>query len=256
MEKLKLTIVQSKLHWEDINSNLKAFSLKLERSISDTDLIALPEMFTTGFSMNAAALAEPMNGRSMQWMAKQASKFNAIVTGSIIIEEKGKYFNRLIWMQPNGNYSLYDKRHLFTMAKEHETYEAGQKKIILEWKGWKICPLICYDLRFPIWSRNLEDYDLLLYLANWPVKRSLHWKILLQARAIENQAFTIGVNRVGKDGNDYYYIGDSCILSATGEWLFQTTDREVVHTQEISKNNLMAIRKKLPFLADRDSEKN
>jgi len=251
-ENLSITIVQASLQWEDIDANLAFFEKQLEAATTYTDLIILPEMFTTGFSMNASQLAEQMEGKSMQWMAEQAKKQDAIVTGSLIIEENGKFYNRLIWMQPDGSHQCYDKRYLFTMAKENLTYEAGTEKLIVEWRGWKICPLICYDLRFPVWSRNVENYDLLIYVANWPVTRSFHWKTLLQARAIENQAFTIGVNCVGKDGTGYYYTGDSCVLSPSGEWLFQAADRKITHTQSISKDDLMMVRKKLPFLVDQD----
>ncbi|MEM8525016.1 MAG: amidohydrolase [Bacteroidota bacterium] len=249
-DNLRITIVQTSLQWENVKANLDFFEQELASKIEETDLILLPEMFTTGFSMNAEQLAESINGKTMQWMAAQAQQYNTVVAGSFIAKENEKFYNRLIWMQPDGNYQYYDKRHLFTMANEHLTYEAGTKKLIVEWRGWKICPLICYDLRFPVWSRNAENYDLLIYLANWPVTRSFHWKSLLQARAIENQSFTVGVNCVGKDGGGYYYTGDSCILSPAGEWLFQAADRRVVHTQTIHKEDLIALRKKLPFLAD------
>lgn len=238
------------MQWENIDANLASFEEQFEAKITQTDLIVLPEMFTTGFSMNAQQLAEPMNGKTLQWMATQAQKYDAVVVGSFIVKENEKFRNRLFWMLPGGNYQYYDKRHLFTMAKEHLTYEAGTKKLIVEWRDWKICPLICYDLRFPVWSRNVENYDLLIYVANWPVTRSFHWKTLLQARAIENQSFTVGVNCVGKDGAGYYYTGDSCIISPAGEYLFQAADRKVVHTQSITKNDLIELRKKLPFLAD------
>ncbi|MEN0049129.1 MAG: amidohydrolase [Bacteroidota bacterium] len=251
-EKLTITIVQAALQWENIDANLEAFEQQLASQITQTDLIILPEMFTTGFSMDAQQLAEPMNGKTLQWMATQAKQYDAAIVGSFITKENDKFYNRLIWMQPDGNYQYYNKRHLFTMAEEHLTYEAGKEKLIVEWRGWTICPLICYDLRFPVWSRNIEDYDLLIYVANWPVARSFHWKALLQARAIENQSFTIGVNCVGKDGKGYYYTGDSCILSPAGEWLFQAADRKVVHTQSISKSDLVELRSKLPFLADRN----
>lgn len=253
MQDLTTTIIQSKLHWEDIDANLSMFEAKLDAIEGETDLVVLPEMFTTGFSMNAAALAEPMNGKSIDWMAMNAKKINAVLTGSIIIKEDGNYYNRLIWMRPDGSYLHYDKRHTFTMAGEHQTYQKGTRKLIVELKGWKICPLICYDLRFPAWARNIEDYDLLIYTANWPVKRSSHWKILLQARAIENQCFVAGINRVGLDGNGHYYTGDSCIVSPSGEFYFQAADVEATKNSVLSANYLRFIRQKLPFLPDRDA---
>ncbi|MEL6942079.1 MAG: amidohydrolase [Bacteroidota bacterium] len=250
---MNITLIQTTLAWEDVDANLVLLAKQLTSITAQTDLILLPEMFTTGFSMNAQQLAETMDGRTIDWMQKQAKKYDAVVAGSFIVKEKEKFYNRLIWMYPNGEYKQYDKRHLFTMAEEHLTYEAGKEKLIVEWKGWKICPLICYDLRFPVWSRNVENYDLLIYLANWPATRSFHWKTLLQARAIENQSFIVGLNCVGKDGNGYYYTGDSCIISPAGEWLFQAADRKVVHTQNISRSDLDTLRKKLPFLKDQDT---
>ncbi len=252
MQDLTITIIQSRLHWENIDANLEMFESKLAAVEGQSDLVILPEMFTTGFSMNAAALAEPMGGKTMQWLGHQARQLNSVITGSLIIQEDGYYYNRLIWMRPDGTYTKYDKRHTFTMADEHLTYQRGMQRLIVELKGWKICPLVCYDLRFPAWARNMEDYDLLIYTANWPVKRSSHWKILLQARAIENQCFVAGINRVGLDGNGHYYTGDSCIITPTGEFYFQAADVEAIETRKLSHKYLAFIRKKLPFLADRD----
>jgi predicted amidohydrolase len=209
-------------------------------------------MFTTGFSMNVGALAEPMEGKSMVWMAAQAQRLNAVVAGSLIIQEETHYFNRLIWMLPSGAYQFYDKRHLFTMAQEHLSYTPGKIKQIFSVKDWRVCPLICYDLRFPVWSRNTEHYDLLLYVANWPVTRSFHWKALLQARAIENQAYTMGVNRIGKDGNGLYYTGDSTIISPSGEIYEQVADVDRVVTRTLSASHLQSIRQKFPFLNEMD----
>lgn len=252
MQDLTITFVQAYLHWEDVDANLEAFTEKLN-ALPPSDLVVLPEMFSTGFSMNAVKLAEKMDGKSMAWMAMQAQRLNTVVTGSLILQEGAHYFNRLIWMQPDGKYQIYDKRHLFGMAGEHLTYTAGTTKLIATLKGWRICPLVCYDLRFPVWSRNMEDYDMLLYVANWPVTRSFHWKALLQARAIENQAYTLGVNRVGKDGNGYYYTGDSTLIGPAGEICDQTTDVEAVVTRKLSASHLKYVRTKLPFLADQDS---
>ncbi len=252
MQDLTVTFIQSKLHWQNVDANLKMFEEKIDLIGTTTDLIILPEMFTTGFSMNALELAEPMNGKSVTWMADQAKELNAVITGSLIIQEAGKYFNRLIWMRPDGSFTHYDKRHLFTMANEHLTYTAGDERLIVSLNEWRICPLICYDLRFPVWARNRNQYDLLIYTANWPVQRSFHWKVLLQARAIENQCFTVGVNRCGIDGNGHYYTGDSCMISPSGEIYAQAADVEIIETRTLSYEYLRFIRKKLPFLADAD----
>jgi len=251
MNNLRITTVQSPLIWEDVSANLEMFDIKL-RTLQDTDLIILPETFTTGFSMNAAAIAQPMDGEVMEWLTAQAAQHDAVVTGSFIAVDEGKYYNRLIWMQPDGAYQTYDKHHLFTLAKEHLAYTPGQKKLIVELKGWKICPMVCYDLRFPAWSRNLEDYDLLYYIANWPKPRAHHWKTLLMARAIENQCYVAGINRVGTDEKDLAYSGDSTVVDYSGQAYFQLTDTEGVFTTELSYEDLHAFRKKLNFLADRD----
>ena len=251
-DNLRVSTVQSIIHWEDIDANLSHFSKQIKKLKNRTDVVILPEMFTTGFSMQPARLAQSMTGKTMKWMVKQAKKINGVVAGSFIAKEDGKYYNRLIWMFPNGTFKTYDKRHLFTLAKEDENYEAGTKKLILEWRGWRICPLICYDLRFPVWARNVENYDLLIYTANWPVTRSGAWKTLLEARAIENQCYVVGVNRVGKDGSDLYYSGDSSVIDFGGKVLYRATDIENVTTVEISKTAMDAFRKKLNFLGDKD----
>jgi predicted amidohydrolase len=222
------------------------------KNIGQTDLIILPEMFSTGFSMNAASVAETMDGSAINWMRKTAMKKNCALTGSLIIKENGKFFNRLIFMRADGSFEQYDKKHLFTMAKEEETYTAGSEKVFIEYKGWKICPLICYDLRFPIWNRNLEDYDLAIYVANWPDRRSYHWRSLLAARAIENQCYVAAVNRVGNDGKDLYYSGYSSLIDPAGEILYQKADSEDIQQFDISLEHLNEVRTKLPFLKDRD----
>lgn len=252
MSNLRISTIQSIIHWEDIDANLDYFSKKIAILKNQTDVVVLPEMFTTGFSMTPANLAESMSGKTMQWLASQASMIGAVVTGSFIAKENGKYYNRLVWMYPDGTFRTYDKRHLFTLAKEDENYEAGTKKLIVEWKGWKICPLICYDLRFPVWARNVEGYDLLIYTANWPVTRSNAWKILLAARAIENQCYVVGVNRVGKDGSELQYAGDSSVIDFGGKILSRVTEVEQVTTIEISKAKMDNFRQKLNFLDDRD----
>ncbi len=254
MNNLRVTTIQAALAWEDIAANLQAFEQKMQGLKGKTDLIILPEMFSTGFSMHPANLAESMEGQAVQWMQAQAQKLNAVITGSLMIREGNLYFNRLIWMCPDGTFSSYDKRHLFTMAKEQEAYQAGTTHLYVEVKGWRVCPLICYDLRFPVWSRNTTGYDLLIYVANWPEKRNYAWKSLLQARAIENQAWTIGVNRVGKDGNDWYYSGDTSIIEPSGEKIiYSCAHEEAVFTTELSHEYLTQIRQTLPFLNDQDA---
>lgn len=255
---MKVTIIQTKLYWENIPKNLEHFSDKLKTiRKNSTDLILLPEMFSTGFTMNAKNLAEKMNGSAMRWMRDVASAKNAVVCGSLIISEEGNYFNRFIWMNPDGTFQKYDKRHLFRMAKENEVYTAGTEKIIIEYKDWRICPLVCYDLRFPAWSRNEamdKKYDVLIYVANWPARRKLAWKQLLVARAIENQSYVIGVNRVGKDGNAFAYSGDSAVINPMGEKISKTkAGKESVETISLSWKKLADVRKSLPFLLDADT---
>ncbi len=253
MQDLKITLIQSDLHWENSGANLAMFEEKIWKIKGKTDIIVLPEMFTTGFTMNAVGLAEPMNYTTFKWMKQQASQTGAVVTGSIIIKEGKNYFNRLIWMQPDGNYFSYDKRHLFRMAEEHLIFSQGSEKLLVEWKGWKIRPLICYDLRFPVWSRNVKnEYDLLIYVANWPEARSLPWKALLQARAIENLSYVVGVNRIGSDGKGIAYCGNSSIISPKGEILWQKESTEEIETVVLGKAELDSFRKKFP--ADLDSD--
>ena len=263
MDNLKITVFQGYLFWENIDRNLQNISLKLSGIREKTNLIILPEMFNTGFTMNVDPLAEPMNGKTMKWMHKTASQFDCVVTGSIIIKEietkptsnpaGEKYFNRLIWMRPDGSYEYYDKRHLFALGKEHETFTAGNKKLIVELNGWKICPVICYDLRFPVWLRNVNDeYDLLIIVANWPERRALHWRSLIPARAIENQAYVIGVNRVGHDGNEVYHSGDSTCIDPNGGVVYYKRDEEDLYTFNIIADEVKKVRRVLPFLKDAD----
>lgn len=252
-EELRLTLVQTSLHWHNAAANRQMLTQKLANLTEPTDLIVLPEMFTTGFSMDAPALAETMNGSTLPWLAEQAQKQQAVITGSLIIKDGDQYFNRLIWMPPNGDYKYYDKRHLFRMAGETEVYTGGQKKDIFTLKGWRICPLICYDLRFPVWSRNQHNqYDLLLYVANWPEKRSLAWQTLLQARAIENLAYVAGVNRVGEDGNGIAYSGDSVAHEPNGQVIWRQSQIEAIQTLTLSKKTLENYRKTFPAYLDAD----
>jgi predicted amidohydrolase len=253
MENLKVTVFQGYLFWENIDKNLQNISLRLSNIRVKTDLIILPEMFNTGFTMNAEQLAEPMNGKTMQWMQKTAAEFECVVTGSLIIKDNGRYYNRLIWMRADGSFECYDKRHLFTMAKENLVYTPGQKKLIVELNGWKIRPVICYDLRFPIWLRNKNaEYDLLIVVANWPEKRSLHWRTLIPARAVENQSYVIGVNRVGHDGNEVYHSGDSTCIDPNGNVVYYKRDEEDVYTFTINREELIKTRRVFPFLKDAD----
>ncbi len=219
-----------------------------------TDLIVLPEMFTTGFSMRPEGLAEPMDGPTVEWMREQAQDLGAALTGSFICGEGGRYYNRLIFMFPDGYCAQYDKKHCFTLAGEHEHYTPGREHLLVEWQGFRIRPLICYDLRFPVWSRNAPDhsYDLLLYVANWPARRAAHWQNLLTARAIENQAYTVGVNIVGTDGNGLEYRGDSSLTDYAGEKIGELSLLEGVFTSKLSLENLQKYRQNLPFLADSD----
>jgi omega-amidase len=250
MENLKITIIQPDIIWENIQANLDKYS-EMISGIEETDVIILPEMFTTGFSMKPGILKEKMDGISVEWMKKTAAGKDASVVGSLIIEEDGKVMNRAVWVFPEGKVEFYNKRHLFTMGQEHLNYSPGKEKLIVEYKGWRFCPLICYDLRFPVWGRNTEIYDILIYMANWPSPRHHHWKALLLARAVENQAYCIGVNRTGIDGIGLKYSGDSVMVSPKGFAEF-LGEKESVHTFEISNSELQEYRKNFPFLNDSD----
>jgi len=253
MDNLKITVFQGYLFWENIDKNLQNISLRLSNIREKTNLIVLPEMFTTGFTMDAATLAEPMDGKSVKWMLKTAKEYDCVVTGSLIIKDGDKYYNRLIWMRPDGSFECYDKRHLFAMGKEDQTYTAGTKKLIVELNGWKICPMVCYDLRFPVWMRNVdEEYDLMLIVANWPERRSLHWRSLIMARAIENQAYVVAVNRVGHDGYEVYHSGDSTCIDPMGNVVYYKRDEEDLYTFPIIADEVKKTRRALPFLKDAD----
>lgn len=282
---LKVSIIQSELHWENAEKNLDMFSEKIASIQEETDLIVLPEMFTTGFTMNSEALAETMEGKSVAWMKNQAKQKNSVVVGSLIIQEQvspleGRlrgvnYFNRLIWAQPDGVVYHYDKRHLFRMADEHSYFSAGNSRLIVELKGWKICPLICYDLRFPVWSRNHEFkvessklkvsnpslsthhstplYDCLIYIANWPEARKEPWCKLLEARAIENQVYVVGVNRVGLDGKEISYSGNSAIIDPKGNPISNLKPHENgIQTITLNRKELEDFREKFPVALDGD----
>jgi omega-amidase len=282
MQNLSVAIIQTNLFWENPTANLANLEEKMAQISLPTDLIILPEMFTTGFTMNAKTVAEPMNFTTFKWMKLQAKRTQAVITGSFIVKEGENFYNRLIWMRPDGSFETYDKRHLFRMGKEDKTFTAGTKRLIVELKGWRICPLICYDLRFPVWSRNYMEkgekgekrkeepensakessslqsnasylnYDLLIYVANWPTVRSQVWDILLQARAIENQSYCIGVNRVGEDGMGLEYSGNSVVIDFNGKQIFHQKDSEVIVSQILNKKELEDFRNKFPAYLDSD----
>jgi len=249
---LTITIVQADLHWHDAISNRAMFSAAIDAIDEPTDLIVLPEMLSTGFTMDAKTHAEAMDGPSVTWLADTAVASNTVVCGSIIIKEDGKFFNRFIFMRPDGRFETYDKRHLFRLANEHEHYSAGDKLLNIELNGWQIRPLICYDLRFPVWSRNTDKYDVLLYVANWPSRRHLAWETLLRARAIENLAYVAGVNRTGTDGNQIPYIGGSAVIDYLGHTLIDLGDRVATATVTLEKEPLKSFRQKFPFDIDAD----
>jgi len=250
---LHITVVQPDIVWEDIAANLVRYEQTIAGIKGDKHIVALPEMFSTGFSMAPERLAERMDGRTVSWMADMAVKYRCILTGSIIIEEEDKYYNRMLWVQPNGQIGFYDKRHLFGYAHEDKHYTPGTTRLIAQVNGWRINLMVCYDLRFPVWSRNQGDeYDVLLYVANWPEVRSLAWKTLLQARAIENMCYVVGVNRVGKDGKENNYTGDSSVFGPLGEKIWQQTGEVACHTLTLDKEVLEKTRSKMPFLNDAD----
>ena len=257
MSTLTITTIQTNLHWEDKAANLAMLEAKINSIKERTEIVVLPEMFSTGFSMKPELLYETMDGETVQWMKRIAAAKKIILTGSIIIKDNEQYFNRLIWMLPNGEYGYYDKRHRFAYAGEDQHFSNGNKRLIASVKGWKINLLVCYDLRFPVWARQQSstepEYDVLIYVANWPQRRSHAWKTLLQARAIENQSFVVGVNRIGDDGNNIHHSGDSMIIDALGEVLYTKSEDEDIYTITLEKEKLDEIRSKLPFLKDGDA---
>lgn len=249
MYDLTITLIQPDLVWQDKKSNLLKFEDFFQKIDRRTDLIVLPEMFNTGFVVDQRSLAENMNGPTLEWMAFQASKMKCVITGSLVILDNGKYYNRLIWMKPDGKYLTYDKRHLFHPGNEHEQFSQGSEKLVVDLLGWKICPLVCYDLRFPVWSKNTwangtYEYDILLYMANWPAARSYAYRQLLIARAIENQCYVVGVNRVGIDGKGTSHQGDSAVIDFKGKHVTElATDREGLETLNLNYSHLDEFRK-------------
>jgi omega-amidase len=257
MSTLSITTVQTNLYWEDKAANLQMLENKISAIDEKTEIVVLPEMFSTGFSMQPQLFAETMDGETVEWMKEMATNKKVIITGSIIIKEDENYYNRLIWMLPNGQHGYYDKRHLFAYADEDKHYTAGKKRLIASVKGWKINLQICYDLRFPVWARQQPriheiEYDVLIYVANWPDKRMHAWKTLLCARAIENQCYVVGVNRVGTDGNQIYHSGSSLVIDPLGEVLYHMHDVEDVFTIVLEKEKLEEVRTKFPFWKDGD----
>lgn len=263
MSALTFTLIQTSLYWEDKAANLAMLHDKIMGIQDKTEVVVLPEMFSTGFSMKPEQFAETMNGETVTWMKNTAAAKRVILTGSVIIEEAGNYYNRLVWMLPNGQYGYYDKRHLFAYAHEDEHYTPGSKRLITSVKGWKLNMQVCYDLRFPVWARQQTptlkgeesagcEYDAIIYVANWPERRIHAWRTLLQARAIENQCYVIGVNRVGNDGNNIYHNGDSMVVSPMGEVLYEKLHDEDIFTITLQKEQLTEIRQRFPFWKDGD----
>ena len=256
MQDFTITLVQATLHWQEPAANRSMLGTMLESALDSarlTDLIVLPEMFTTGFTMDVTH-AEPTEGPTLAWMRHQAAQHSAVVTGSVLVADDGHFHNRLLWVRPDGSFSHYDKRHLFRLAGEHEVFAPGSTQLVEEWCGWRIMPLICYDLRFPVWSRNpvAEPYDLLVYVANWPQVRVDAWSTLLRARAIENVAYVAGVNRLGEDGKHQAYSGQSALLNMQGSYLAQAGDMQTVLTRTLQAEPLLEFRRRMPFLLDSD----
>jgi predicted amidohydrolase len=249
---MKIALIQTHLIWENPLENRSHLAQKITGFMEDVDLIVLPEMFSTGFTMHPESVAETMKGETVTWLQHFAKAKNCAITGSLVIKEKGNYYNRLIFVFPDGKIQQYDKRHLFTLAGEDTKFTAGKSKLIVEYKGWKICPLICYDLRFPVFSRNQNDCDLLLYVANWPNMRANAWNALLKARAIENMSYTIGVNRIGADENGNTYFGDSQVVDSMGNYSMNPQQSEGVFIVELDKKSQDLNRKKFGFLNDAD----
>jgi omega-amidase len=249
---MKIALIQSSLAWENPEKNRNTFGKKINAITDKVDLIILPEMFTTGFTMEPNAVAETMHGETLTWLKYLAKGKNSAITGSLVITENGNFYNRLVFVFPSGEVRFYDKKHLFTLAGEDKVYTGGNKKLIVEYLGWKICPLVCYDLRFPVFARNTEDYDVLIYVANWPKIRINAWDALLKARAIENMSYTVGVNRIGEDNNGHQYNGHTQVLNFLGDYILEPIENKGVFIVELNKAELLLARKKFNFLKDQD----
>ena len=249
---MKIALIQTELHWENPQANRNHFEKLITSITQKVDLIVLPEMFSTGFTMNPNQVAESMSGETTVWLQSLAKSTESAIVGSLVIKENELYYNRLLFVFPSGEIRHYDKKHLFTLAGEDKIYTPGNEKLIVEYLDFRICLLICYDLRFPVFSRNTEDYDALIYVANWPKPRVNAWDVLLKARAIENQCFVIGVNRIGIDNNNHQYVGHSQVVNSMGEYVLEPQESEAILLIEINKKETQDIRKKLDFLSDRD----
>ncbi|WP_045471102.1 amidohydrolase [Winogradskyella sp. PG-2] len=250
---LTVALIQTNLSWENPTENRRLLNSKIDTITTGIDLIVLPEMFTSGFTMNATSVAETMQGETISWLKSKAQEKQVAIIGSLVISENHNYYNRLVCVEPSRDITQYDKRHTFTLVGEHKVYKAGTEKVMFNFRGWNICPLVCYDLRFPVWARNVEDYDLLLYVANWPKVRINAWDALLKARAIENMSYCIGVNRVGLDGNNYEYPGHSASYDVLGHRMDSIPpNKEAIEIVVLEKEHIKKYREKLNFLSDRD----
>lgn len=250
---MKIALIQSALHWENPKRNRSQFEEKINSITENIDLIVLPEMFATGFTMNPESVAESMQGETVSWLKSLAKNKDCAIAGSLVVAENGKYYNRLVFVFPSGEIQHYNKRHLFSLAGEDKIYTKGKDKLIIEYRGFKICPLICYDLRFPVFSRNTENYDLLIYAANWPKPRVNAWDALLKARAIENMCYVVGVNRIGEDNNGLTYVGHSQAVDFMGNNLIDPQENEGIYITTLDKNKMLETREKFDFLNDKDA---
>lgn len=252
MSELRVTLVQTSLFWHDARANRRHFAAVIDGLTAATDVVVLPEMFASGFSMAPHRCAETMDGATIGWMREIAAKHNIAVCGSLAIGEDGSFFNRFVFMPPDGAHQCYDKRHLYAQAGEDSAYKSGSERIVIRYRGWRICPMICYDLRFPAWCRHSGDIDLLVFVASWPDARRQHWRSLLRARAIENQCYVVGVNRVGDDANGYKYVGDSAVYEYSGERVVELESEPRIATVTLDYMAQAAYRRRLPFLQDAD----
>ena len=251
-DSLRISLIQTRVHWHDPAQNRAHFQQRIEPLAGATDVIVLTETFTSGFTRHPQEIGETMQGETVAWMREQAAATGAAITGSVAMGVDGHYYNRLLWVNPDGTLHHYDKRHRFGLGGEHERYSAGNQRVVFEHRGWRVCPQVCYDLRFPVWTRSLNDYDLLLFVANWPLARAQAWRVLLRARAIENQCYVVGVNRVGRDGNDLEYAGDSAAIDCLGNYLVELHGRDAVETVTIEKGPMDQFREQYPFWRDAD----
>lgn len=259
MKSLRISLVQGMTRWHDAAANRDYYGALARPLVGKTDLVVLPETFLSGFTNETLGNAETMDGEGLRWLRTLAAEVGAVVTGSLVVREGDRCVNRLVWMRPDGTHAQYDKRHLFRMAGEHERYAGGDERLVVEIAGWRICPMVCYDVRFPVWSRNRYDrvaqrfdYDALVYVANWPSARRGPWRTLLRARAIENWCYCVGVNRVGIDGNELHYAGDSVVADFTGEPLVELGAQEQVVTVQLDPAALAAHRERFPAWMDAD----